>query len=262
MQLEVQFVRVEAFRFNDMARIVGEASRVPEYCRHVERPEEPTWVLGSAERVVTLANAIMAIPCTYTQRDGKKAKRKRRHDFRCLVAGVCSWPMTMERYRALKLQDSEAWNRERLRILRWIESTNVWLQRLFGNRLAAVLLHLDEPHPHIHFVCVGDARRLHPGLRAEYVDGVRIESGRERTTRYRAAMVQFLDDYHAEVCAPLGLFRRSSVKPKQRIKDRPTALRVLELEERLRERADPAVFEELAQITADAPKPDRPEMRF
>jgi hypothetical protein len=75
-------------------------------------------------------------------------------------------------------------------------------------------------------------------------------------------MAQFLDDYHAEVCAPLGLLRRSSVKPKQRIKDRPTALRVLELEERLKERADPALSEELAQITADAPKSDRPEMRF
>jgi hypothetical protein len=174
MQVEVQFARVEAFRFTDVARIVGEASRVPEYCRHVERPEEPTWVLGSAERVVNLANAIMAVPCTYTQRDGKKAKRKRRHDFRCLVAGFCSWPMDIVTYRALKLQDPEAWNRERLRIVRWIESTNAWLRRVFGNRLAAVLLHLDESHPHIHFVCVGDARRLHPGLRAEYVDGVRI----------------------------------------------------------------------------------------
>jgi hypothetical protein len=122
--------------------------------------------------------------------------------------------------------------------------------------------HLDESHPHVHFFCVGDARQLHPGLRAEYIDGIRIDSGRERSARYRAAMSQFLDDYHAEVGAPVGLSRRTSDKPKQRIKDRQTALRVLELEERLKDRGDPDLYDELQHITAEVPKYNRPDMRF
>jgi hypothetical protein len=147
MQHEAQFLRVEAYNFRDVTRIMGEASRVPEFCPHVPRPEEPTWMLGTAETVRERANEFMAVPCTYTQTNGKKADRKRRNDFRCLVGGVCSWPMETDRYWALARQDEAAWGRERDRLMRWLMSTKAWLQRVFGDRLATMLIILTSRIP-------------------------------------------------------------------------------------------------------------------
>jgi hypothetical protein len=262
MESDVQFARVEAFSYKEVNRIIGEASRAPQFCRHVPMPEEPGWMLGSADAVVERVNAFMALPCTYTQRNGQKAFRKRRNDFRCVVAGVCSWPLDMERYRSLRRNDPDTWWRERSRIVVWLMATKAWLERLYGDRLAAMLVHRDESHPHVHYFVVGDARELHPGLRAEYIDGTRIASVQERSARYRIEMRAFLDRYHAEVGAPLGLARRLGNTPKPRIKDRQLALRVLDLERRLDDREDIEVRAEIEQIRQDAPKYVRPQMRF
>lgn len=180
-----QFLRIEAFSFREMSRIVGEASRAPEYCRHVPTPEEPLWLTGSAEAVIQKAEAFMAVPCAYTHKNGKKRFRKRRDDARCIMGGVCSWPMEVDRLVALSRNDKEAYRREMARVKEWLLNTRAWLRQVFGTHFAGMVVHKDESHVHAHFFCVGEANVLHPGLRSEYQGGRRLESGRERGARYR-----------------------------------------------------------------------------
>lgn len=65
----------------------------------------------------------MATPAEYVKTNGQKALRKRRRDSRCLVAGVCSWPVEMAHLRHLARNDKAAYDRERQRMFDWMKRT-------------------------------------------------------------------------------------------------------------------------------------------
>jgi hypothetical protein len=148
------------------------------------------------------------------------------------------------------------------RLHAWLLASIDWLRRRFGNYLVAVLSHADETYPHLHFFCVGDANAIHPGLRAEFEDGVRLTSHSLKKARYRAAMASFLDDYHQEVGSHFDLQRNTGRLPTRRIKDRAVASRVLQLELRMRELQDVEGLQQLAVIVEQAPKWPRQTMRY
>lgn len=257
-----QFFRIEAFPFQRVAAVLAEAGREPAYCRHVDKPDHPMWVVGSAARVEGSIQSFMQTPATYLQPKGRKASRKRRRDARCLIGGVCSWPTAMADIRRLGRLDRNASELELRRIREWMEKTRDWLRRKWSDNLAAVLIHADESHFHLHFFLVGDANRLHPGLAAEWRNGKRIESRKEKMTAYKTAMAQLLDEYHAEVGASCGLSRCLDSPPEPRIKDRALASRILELQRKLQEHPDPELSESLQRISVDAPKYARGRMHF
>ncbi len=140
--------------------------------------------------------------------------------------------------------------------------TRDWVSRKWGDHVAAVLFHTDESHPHMHFLVVGDATRLHPGLAAEWRDGQRIESRKEKVAAYKAAMARLLDEYHAAVGAACGLSRCVGSQPRPRIRDRALAARMLEVERRLQERPDADLLTAAERISADAPRHVRQRMIF
>lgn len=257
-----QFFRIEAFPFPRVDAVLAEASRKPDYCRHVEEPDEPMWVVGSAGRVAAAVQHFMQTPATYLRPNGRRASRKRRRDARCLIGGVCSWPTAMAEIRQLARSDKEAADRELQRMREWVRKTRDWLSRKWGNDLAAVLFHTDESHPHLHFLLVGDATRLHPGLAAEWRDGKRMESRKEKVAAYKGAMAHLLDEYHAAVGAACGLSRCSESQPRPRIRDRALAARMLDVERRLQERPDTDLSKALQRINADAPQYVRRRMIF
>ncbi len=249
-----QFLRVEAFSRVIATSILAEASREPDYCRHVRQMPNANWIMGSQLEVSSAIETYMAQPVPIQYPNGKLALRKQRRDHRCLVAGVASWPEPVDIVRK---------GMQRARAVRdWIQGTLHWLDRKFGERFVAAVLHLDESHPHIHFFVVGDANKTHPGLRARYENGVRIESKKEKDRRYRNALTQFLDDYHLNVCADFGMVRKTRLGSICRIKDRGLANRVLQLEARLVAENDEEGLERLGEIVRDAPKVPRTRMMF
>lgn len=255
--MQAQFLRIEAFSYQDVPRILGEASREPEYCRHVERPLKPFWSAGSPDAVRDACARFMQTPSPIRQGDGKVRMRKRRRDFRCLVAGVASWPQGFHDFHS-----REEFTAAQPRMKDWYERTYAWLQRNFADELIAVVLHRDEEHLHLHFFVAGDANVLHPGLRAEFENGRRLSSRAEKQVRYKAAMREMQDSYHADVGRPCGLARMGRGLGQPRIKDRALALRVLSLERKLEAANDPEISAELKALKVSATARDRPRMVF
>lgn len=254
--MSTQFIRIEAYARNQVARVLGEAVRESEYCRHVQFPRPPVWWAGSCPEILGRIEKHMATPTPIKYQDGKQGLRKRRSDHRCLVAGVISWPVAMN-----YLTDTRDPVAAR-RLHDWILACIQWLRRRFRGNLAAVVSHADEAFPHLHFFCVGDANQIHPGLNAEFEDGARLTGHSAKRTRHKAGLRAFLDEYHHQVGEHFQLRRLSDRLPARRIRDRAMASRVLKLEQRLREIDDQQGLAELKAICDEAAKWRKERLRY
>lgn len=268
---KTQFARAQAYSATSKTTIQGvldEASRMPEACTHVERPQPPTWVAGSRAAVEAAIARHMSEGATVRLKDGKELKRKRRSDHRSLVAGVLSHPLPMNDLRSQGgvREKMDAIKRADL-VKRWRDDAVAWLKKQWGDKLVAVVEHRDESHPHLHFFVVGDAQRLHPGLRAELVDGVRSDDAKQRRVAHRAALSAWLDAYHRDVGQRHGMERGDgSSRPIWRIKDRTVRAKLNEFSKRIEALED---AQERAKLQAEwveqydqAEHVERPRMRF
>lgn len=250
------FARIEAYSQEQVTGILGEASRDLQYCSHVPSPRKPIILIGSFENVRNSVTEFMNSPAPYKHKNGTTKSRKRRKDWRCMCAGVLSWHQSTKDI--LRNKDRSYWYESR----DWANDAQIWLERQFGKSLTLVMLHLDEGYPHIHFFCCGDANRIHPGLSAEFENGERIKDGKRKFNAHRLGLKEFLDDYFENVGKKYGLFRRLEVPPRKRIKDRNTALRVLELERHADTDKDPELRNLLDETIAIASKASATRMRF
>lgn len=216
MTTQHQFLRAHAYTSATTSDILAEADRVPGYTYHLQHPSAPNWVIGSRAGVQVALSAYMAKPQVWTPKHGRAVTRKRRHDHRCLVAGVISYPEPVESLRKTGTQERA----DRFRI--WYEKTIIWLKEQYASALAGLCFHLDESHPHFHFFVVGDAQRLHPGLKNELVNNHRLENRVERTTAYKKGVRLWLTDYQSAVGMFCGLVYKKVSKPAWRVKDRAT----------------------------------------
>jgi hypothetical protein len=90
-----------------------------------------------------------------------------------------------------------------------------WLADKWGENLQCVVEHLDEPHPHVHWVVTPDLQEnrllqiqsVHPGYEANAASKARGETKREQKQAYKAAMKALQDDYYENVAAHCGLTR-------------------------------------------------------
>jgi hypothetical protein len=208
--MESQFPHIEGYgrrastRKNggkSMLGIAYEAERRPGFCDHVSAPRPPKILYGcmpSAAAHIAADRAEQAVDA-----DGKKL----RIDALVFLGGVASYPARWENIRNNKEQE------ERLR--KWLGYLVEFLKRHYDVTLHYILLHIDEPYPHVHWGCVppldADGRmrfsNLHPG-RAAY-DRTRAAGATNRAGRkaYKDAMTEWQNTLHIEVYAKVGIDR-------------------------------------------------------
>lgn len=202
-----QFVHLTTYsRKTDKAgRSVGyvldEAERRPDACLHVEAPQPPELVFGMPLADLRALHDARAADARAVDATGKT--KKIRIDQHTLATVIASHPGgTPEQ------------------VAKWESLTVAWLKDTYGERLASVVRHIDEGHPHLHAYLLPDdpgmkARAMHSGVEAK--DLARRESialgddGKTQNAKgdraYKAAMRQWQDRYWEEVGLPCGLAR-------------------------------------------------------
>ena len=212
-----QFVRIEPYRCSVAPDLLLEANRAPSHISHISKPLPPRWLVGSPHAVQQAVDTFMAEDTQVRAKNGKVHHRKQRSDSRGLLGGITSYPRPTADFRNCSKREEE--------LLRsWMVDSDAFFTTEFGAAYVAAVLHADETCPHIHHYVVGSVVQLHPGLRAEIENGRRIEDDKERLRRYRQAMREFLDRYHAQVGIKYGHQRFGNIRPLPRIPDRKTYL--------------------------------------
>lgn len=170
--------------------VIAEALRDEGACGHVLDPQPPTFHFGDEARMRGLVAELDGVADAIHKRTGKRPRKDTAH----LLAGVLSYPADAPKDRYPE----------------WRERSLKWLHKQFGPHLVAVLEHLDEANPHLHFYAIEpqglDVKRIHQGWAAK-------KDGQD----YRAAMTLMQDDYHRDVASYVGLLR---VGPKGQRLDR------------------------------------------
>lgn len=165
--------------------ILNESSRKPGYCPHVDEPQEPAWHRGSRAEVEARAEA--------WHQQAKTADGKR---VRSTSPGLACAVISLPRRRM------EGWPAYR-------DDTIAFFVRTYSNRVAGIVEHIDEAHPHLHIYLVPrDAEGfgvVHPGYAASRA--ARRLPGNHVTLAFNGAMSAWQDDFHAAVSSRHGLER-------------------------------------------------------
>lgn len=162
------------------SEVIAEALRDEGACGHVKVPQPPTFLVGDEKRMRGLVAELDGYANEIQARTGKRLRKDTAH----MLAGVLSYPV----------------NAPKDRYPEWRERSLKWLRKRYGGHLVAVLEHVDEKNPHLHFYAIEptglDVKKIHEGWQAK-------KDGQD----YRAAMRLVQDDYHRDVAAYIGLTR-------------------------------------------------------
>lgn len=208
-----QFIHVEAYgragahlknsttRKASMLAIRDEMVRAPHACSHVINPQPPNVIFGLHP------TAAFDLAAARAERAVDKIGRRLRPEALVVLVGAASWPVL-----AAEVQHNDE---ARDHYLRWRDETIAWLRSQWGDLLASVVEHLDEPYPHLHFVVVPkpdpDNRLRIASVHAGYSAAAKCEHAggkpHERKAAYKEAMKAFQDCYHAQVAVRFGLTR-------------------------------------------------------
>ena len=199
-----QFVHAKTYSVKTGgAGIASEAGRKPDHSRHVSEPKPPILLAGIEPEAAwsEIERRHGAARNTVKMKNGKTAQRKLRKDENILLAAVASHPTPTEQ---LNPDDPE--------FKAWIDSSLKFFEAQHGKPLSAVL-HLDESHPHIHFLTAPDLEAgermadIHPGEGAKRDAGGRKGKRTEKDHLYKEAMRKYQDTYHDQVGKRHGLTR-------------------------------------------------------
>ena len=85
------------------------------------------------------------------------------------------------------------------------------VKRKYGDRLKSVVVHDDEPHPHLHFTVIPrKGERLddiHEGLKAKNEAKKNKQKGKVQNIAYIGAMRELQDNFYEKVAMRSGLTR-------------------------------------------------------
>ena len=172
-----------------VTEVLDEACRVVGASTHVKSPLPPKWLLGS-RKIVEEAGRVWMSSTRY-------GKRKIRSDSPWLGGGVSSLPNEM----------FDMWPDFR-------DTCIDFLKAKHGERLLAVVEHLDEEHPHIHYYVVPKPGEhfgmVHPGFAAQDAERRRkVGPGeiRKPVSAYKGAMRKLQDEFFEKVAGLFGLAR-------------------------------------------------------
>lgn len=220
---------VEAKR--NAREIIDEAIRREGNCPHVEAPEAPRFIVGNME---TMENMEADIERNISAHHAKHGGRKLRSDAHVLLAGVVSV--------------NREWADENPDLYKKWETDSVqYLQKKYGKNLRAVLMHDDEPHPHLHFYVYSedeiDAKELHEGHKAMRQHKAMTK---EAVIAHADAMRAFQSDYYEQVAHGIGLTRVGPGRERLSRKDWKQSKRVENERVRLTKAANDATHDILA----------------
>jgi len=194
--LAFQFVHVSTYSVKTGgAGIAAEAGRKPDNSRHIENPKPPVLLAGvqPENAWAEIERRHGAARDTITLKSGEPAQRKMRRDENVLLAAVASYPTPTKDLDP----DDETF-------LDWKQRTLDFFKKTHGEPLSAVL-HLDETHPHIHFLTAPDLeagqrmKDIHPGFQAKAELGGRKAKATDKNRAWKVAMRGYQDDYHKDV---------------------------------------------------------------
>lgn len=194
-----QFVHVECYGRTagkgkaggrTLRSVVEEAEREPQACPHVDEPQPPNLLHGmmpSEAAEVAERRAGEAVDAS---------GRKLRKDALVMVAGVASFPDTMDEIRSdpARMAAYEAWRADAV----------AWAKTEYGDALLSVVEHVDERHPHIHWYAVpeldGNTKRMsvetiHDGRRKAAECKANGGLKGEQNAAYKQAMREFQSRY-------------------------------------------------------------------
>ena len=186
-----QFVHVETYSVTDGAGVAAEAGRKPSHSRHIDAPLAPVLLAGvePVDAFNEIARRHAAARDKVTVK-GVERERRLRSDQNIMIAAVASYPTP-----TTELDQADPgfkdWQR---RVMRFMEAEH-------GPALSAVL-HLDESHPHIHYITAPDleaGKRIHDvhrGLAAKQAAGGNRGRKSETDKAYNDAMRAYQDAYH------------------------------------------------------------------
>ena len=199
-----QFVHVSSYSIKTGgADIADEAGRKPSHSKHVDDPKPPVLVAGMEPEAAwaEVERRHENARNTVTLKTGKTAKKRMRKDELVLLAAVASHPG--------KTEETDTDSPE---FQDWMQRSIDWLTEQHGEPLS-VVLHLDESHPHIHFLTAPDLEAgermadIHPGERAKQRVGGRDAKKSEKDQAYRHAMRGYQNSHHRHVSVYHGLAR-------------------------------------------------------
>ena len=171
-----------------LREILEEQERLEEACPHVKEPRKPGILYGiSPLEVLTLAEKWAE---TATDARGHKLRK----DGNVCLVGVISLPRDME-------DDFP----------KFAEDSLIWLKEKFGDRLKSVIVHDDEPHPHLHFSVVPRVGErfddIHEGIKAKNNAKKDGQKAGAQNLAYIDAMREMQDDFSKQVAMKNGLTR-------------------------------------------------------
>jgi hypothetical protein len=216
-----QFMHLQSYsrKANDggqsVEQVLAEASRAPEYSKHVADPRPPSLVYGmAADEVRRLHDEMVAAGgVDVTLKDGRTARRGIRKDRHTLLTAVASHPLPTD----LVNTKPDA----RADYERWRDHNLAWLKARFGDKLVSVIEHWDEKHPHLHAYILPlddptcSARQLNPAWQAkeEAMETARAAGHDDKAAlklgnaAYRAKARELQDHYYEHVSLACGLTR-------------------------------------------------------
>lgn len=186
--MSYQFIHYEKYKLQDVKGIVGEATREAGFCPHVETPQAPTVLKGDLiklrEKLEKEVPEYKREMKTTVKGQVKTCKRGLRKDANVLLAGTASYPDPNG-----KPGDPD--------FDRWLKLNMRFLEKEYGSQLQAVLLHLDESHPHIHFYVIPTNYDMTNACRAD-------KASKEENKK--TASAQALRDYQRDYNEQVGLY--------------------------------------------------------
>lgn len=171
-----------------LEEIMGEQARIEQDCPHVGDPRRPGLLYGVPPMEV------LAIADEWADQAKDSRGYKMKSDGSVAIVGVASLPREME-------DDFPE----------FAEATLKWLKAKYGDRLKSVVVHDDEPHPHLHFTVIPrKGERLddiHEGLKAKSEAKKNNQKGKAQNLAYIGAMRKLQDDFYEKVAMRSGLTR-------------------------------------------------------
>lgn len=194
--MSFQFVHVECYSIKTGgAGIAAEAGRKPDHSRHVDDPLPPVLLAGVEPEAAwsEIERRHSKARDRVKMKNGRVAERRLRVDANVLLAAVASYPTptTETDTDSPEFQD-------------WQNRAIAWLTEQHGEPLS-VVLHLDETHPHIHFLTAPDLENgqrmadIHAGEKAKAAIGGRSAGQVAKKKAFTDAMRGYQDSYHEAV---------------------------------------------------------------
>lgn len=218
MGMGFQFIHMETYsrkadsKGRSVDYVLNEACRNPDASLHVENPLPPELVAGISLDELRASHALRSDEAYSIDKNGKH--KKARSDQHTIATIIASHP-----------------GGEPAEVAKWEALTVQWMREQYGDRLATVIRHVDEGHPHLHAYILPDdacmrSKILHPGwLAKDKIKQESIISGDDSKTAnkkgdiaYKSAMRGWQDSYWHAVGIPCGLTR---IGPGRRRLERP-----------------------------------------